>query len=287
MPDEEQQLLASLFEKLLDGYRIALSRSRPSPRTRIELFSGLLDGFLTAYERASVTEADEAREELRTFGVLLRAYEEAVEAWRKAQESLADDFNLLNVMKVSGDELCHSRVLAWLLDHDLTRLGTHAQGPLGFRLFLEELGLPANYADEPYWVHPEVAGDESRVDIEVAARERFLIWIENKIWSSEGPDQTDRLWKDLHRAAKQLGFRSGADDSRVHALFLTLEETEPRNPHFRAVAWRRIAKVFERFAAKAEPTDVKLFCSHYARALRELSRAPFAKEETENGQGMV
>lgn len=289
MPDDEQQPLASVFGKLLDGYMHALSRSRPSPRTREALFSGLLAGFLVEYERASKAEADEARRELSAFGLLLGGYAEAVEAWRKAQEGTADDFNLLSVMKVSGDELRHSMVLAWLLDHDLMRLGTHAQGRLGFRLFLHELGLPSNYADEPYtyWVRREAAGDESRVDIEVAARGRFLIGIENKIWSTEGPDQTDREWGDLLRRAKQLGVRSDPDSGRVHALFLTLEGAEPSNPHFQAVSWRKIARVFERFAAEAKPPEVRLFSSHYARALRELSRAPSTQEETDNGQGVV
>jgi hypothetical protein len=287
MRDEEQERLASLFQKLLDGYGIALSRTRPSPPARVQVFSGLIEGFLAAQERASAAEGKETEEEHRAFESLLAGLQEALVAWRMGQESTADDFNILAVMRLSGNELRHSMVLAWLLDHDLARLGTHAQGRLGFRLFLEELGLPVPYADAPYWVRREVAGDESRVDIEVAARDRFLIWIENKIWSSEGNDQTHREWSDLVRRAEQIGVPGDLSAGPVHALFLTLEGTEPSNPRFHAVSWRLIARVFKRFAAEAKPPDVKLFCSHYARALRDLSRAPCAKEETENGQGVV
>ena len=281
MRDDGQQTVVVQFQRLLDGYGAALARCRPRASARTELFRGLLEGFLDAGRRASLAEAAEAEEEHCKFEALLTGHAQAIEKWRRTQESTADDFNLLRVLKVAGDELRHSRALAWLLDHDLMRHGTHAQGPLGFRLLLEELKLPREYADGPYRVRREVAGDESRVDIEVAARGRFLIWVENKIWSAEGDDQTDREWEDVQRRAGQL--RVPAD--HVHALFVTLGGTEPKNRHFRAVSWWKMATVFGRFADEASPPEVRLFCCHYARALRETSREPLATEETENGQG--
>ncbi|HPD17122.1 MAG TPA: PD-(D/E)XK nuclease family protein [Planctomycetota bacterium] len=273
--------LASQFGQLLHGYGAALSRCHPRAGARTECFRGLLEGFVEADQRASQAEAANAAEDHREFGELLDGFERAIAAWRDAQKATADDFNLLSVLKVAGDELRHSRVLAWLLDHDLLRLGTHAQGNLGFRLFLEELALPREYANGGYRVHREVAGDESRVDLEVAARGRFLLWIENKIWSAEGEAQTHREWDDLQRRAAQLGVPA----DRVHALFLTLGGSPPQNPGFVAVRWRTIASVFDRFAVEAHPDDVKLFCRHYARALREMSSEPPGMQETKNDQG--
>ena len=156
--------------------------------------------------------------------------------------------------------------LAWLLDHDMRKLGTHAQGNLGFRLFLHEFGLPIDYADCKYWVRREVAGDESIVDVEVACRGRFLIHIENKIWSCEGLDQTDREWSDMQRRAAGLNVSA----PNVHALFLTPRGTKPSDPHFRAISWKRIVRVLEKFADQAKPPDVKLFTAHYARALKRF-----------------
>jgi hypothetical protein len=151
----------------------------------------------------------------------------------------------------------------------MRKLGTHAQGNLGFRLFLSEFKdfhLSLAYAECKYWVRREVAGDESIVDIEVACRGRFLIHIENKIWSCEGTDQTDREWSDLQRRA--AGLNVSAPD--IHALYLTPHGTEPANPNFRAIPWGRIVRVLERFAEQAKPPDVKLFAAHYARALRRF-----------------
>jgi hypothetical protein len=115
-------------------------------------------------------------------------------------------------------------------------------------------------------VRREVAGDESIVDIEIACRGRFLIHVENKIWSGEGANQTGREWDDLQRRAKDLK----VNVSNIHAIFLTPHGTKPTNPNFLAIPWGRIVRVLERFAEQAKPPDVKLFAAHYARALRRF-----------------
>src|SRR5690348_9624011 len=80
--------------------------------------------------------------ELHLKGVvewLLPAFRDARKKWAEGQRQVADDFNLLAVIGVEGDEVRHSKILAWLLDRRIEH-GTHAQGNLGFRLFLEEFG---------------------------------------------------------------------------------------------------------------------------------------------------
>jgi HSP20 family molecular chaperone IbpA len=209
---------------------------------------------------------------------LLLGYRAARKTCAAAQQQTADEFNLLEVMNVHRDEVRHSKILAWLLDHR-PQYGTHAQGNLGFRLFLEELrsdlGLtPANFQrllrhldeDLEYWVATEVAGDESRVDIEIAARDKILIHIENKIHSIEGDDQTHREGRDFEcqRLALHVPWECSA------AIFLTLDGASSRNSDFHPVGWSRIAAVFNRFADEAKPPDVKLFARHYANAIRKM-----------------
>src|SRR5262245_43903425 len=166
----------------------------------------------------------------RSHQSLLNAYESNLTDWRKLQETSASDFNVLETLNIVGDELKHSLMLAWLLDHRIERAGTHAQGNLGIRLFLAETGLGKNgYAKTDYLVSREVKGDLSRVDIEVSATEHFIIHLENKIYSEEGTDQegkedqTKREWIDLQRRAENLDVRQ----KHIHAFFVTLSGKKP------------------------------------------------------------
>src|SRR5205823_4202003 len=145
--------------------------------------------------------------------------------------------------------------------------GTHAQGSLGFQMFLRELGLDESYAQSNYWVSREVCGDESRVDIQIAAHHEFIVHIENKIYSKEGQDQTGRECRDLERSARELCVKPG----QVHSFFLTLTGELAANEKFEPLPWRRIADILNRFAERAKAPEVSMFAIHYARALRRMT----------------
>ena len=115
---------------------------------------------------------------------LIAGYRTCHDAWAVSQKTKAEGFNLLETMGVDEKELCHSRLLEWLMAWEIEQ-GTHAQGKLGFQLFLEETGLDSSYANAVYWVQREVAGKKSHIDIEIAANETFIIHIENKINAPE------------------------------------------------------------------------------------------------------
>lgn len=198
--------------------------------------------------------------------------------WQKSEKTAASGFNLLDTLQISNDEVRHSMMLAWLLDHRIERAGTHAQGSLGFRLFLDELELNSRYSQRQYWVSREVCGSSSRVDIEIAAPSDFIIHIENKIYSEEGPDQSDREWADLLRRAFEIRVKR----NRIHAIFLTLDGTQPLNKNFVAISWRQIAKVLDRFADKAKAPEVKTLAAHYARALRNMTLENVEANEDED-----
>ena len=147
--------LRERFALLLDEFSTLASSGQLSHDPREYRIRALLERFDEVRERADAAARAQAATDEKRMDALLDGYRKAEERCREQQEQCADDFNLLDVMRLTGKEIRHSMVLAWVLDHDLRRLGTHAQGKLGFRLFLEEFGLPLRYADCNYRVRRE------------------------------------------------------------------------------------------------------------------------------------
>src|SRR5262245_3416012 len=172
----------------------------------------LKNRFQSMITRFSELRAKDTAKLGKTLNQVLPGFLAERKKWAEAQRRTAEEFNLLEVLKIDGDEVSHSNLLAWVLDHRIEH-GTHAQGDLGFQLFLEEfrreLGeqfvrqVAAYARNRTYWVRSEVTGAESRVDIEIAAHGKFLIHLENKIHSQEGDDQTNREWRDLQIKRKE------------------------------------------------------------------------------------
>ena len=167
-----------------------------------------------------------------------------------------------------SDENRHSNVLAWLLSSDIYR-ATHSQGSLGFQIFVEELGLPREYAKAiRYTVGREVRGRDSRIDIEILSASEFIIHIEAKIDACEGEEQLKREWSDLNRKANQCNV---FDRNHIHAFYLTRRgDAPPKESNFRPLSWETIANVFEKFGSHAKADSVRWFALHYARALRRF-----------------
>jgi hypothetical protein len=278
---------AAIFAELIANHARLLAVPTPPRQTKATAFRDLLEEFVRIRKGCAQDEANKAAANRQKFQTFIDGYGQTVEEWRKHQADAADEFDLLKVLNLTHEENRHSMMLAWLLDHDMLHYGTHAQGNLGFRLFLEALKLPLELADTPYWVRREVSGDTSRVDIEIAARGRFLIHIENKIWSQEGQRQTHREAEDMRRRAKALGIAPCANEGHVLGLFLTPSGKPPENPDFRPISWRQIARVVEEFAAKARPPEVKLFAKHYARTLRRFIVEESQEEDPDRGQDAV
>ena len=205
---------------------------------------------------------------MQITGRLLRDFKRTHQRSLKLQKTTADDFNLLDTLKVSGEEVRHSMMLAWLLNRE----ATHAQGNLGFRLFLKLVGLSGEYAETPYRVVREMSGMESRIDVEVATPGEFIVHIENKIhsdegYSDDGDAQTQREWRDLLRRARELEVRK----ANVHGFFLTLDRHAPASPEFHPILWWQIADVLDDFSTMSRAKQVSLFAAHYAQALRRMT----------------
>lgn len=261
------------------------------PEKLIQTFAALIAGYDQIANLCGQAATKEMQHGLAEPRGLLDGFREVRSAWETDQVTRADDFNLLQVMEVADDEVTQSKILAWLLDRRLEH-GTHAQGNLGFRLFIQEFGPELksesppqimSYPNESYWVRCEVSGSESRVDIEIAARGKFIIHIENKIHSFEGADQTHREWRDLERRANELG----VSRSNIHGIFLTLDGSKPANTDFVRVAWQRLVSVLDRFAEQTQASEVRLFAAHYAKAVRKPALTEPETEENENEDSVV
>jgi len=251
-------------------------RPRAKNDYRARGFAALIDAYTK--RRNATTGSSE-----RVLRKLLNGYEERLSAWRKSEETSASDFNLLETLNIARDEIRHSRMLAWLLDYRIEGAGTHAQGKLGFSLFLQKLGLNMGYAKANYFVSREVKGNSSRVDVEISAIGQFIIHLENKIFSEEATnqadreDQTVREWRDLQRRAGHLRVKR----EHVHGFFVTLLGDKPSSEHFIPITWHQLADVFDEFAEQAKPAQVSLFAKHYAKALRWVTQqiAPYEQDE--------
>ena len=206
-----------------------------------------------------VTPANAESQLIPQLKQLLDEFDHQQDGWREEQKLRADDFNILRTMRLTRKELCHSDVLAWLLDSR----ETHAQGELGFRLFLNKLNLPDEFADKNYKVTRELSGEESQLDIVIEAEGEFIIGIENKIDSEEGKDQTKREWNDLVRQKQRLNI-----PTEIVAFFLTPGGTKPGCSKFRPLSWQIVADIFQTFSQEAKAELVRIFAKHYAETLR-------------------
>lgn len=216
------------------------------------------ENLLREFEALAVSANDEQLI-ISQFEQLLDEYDRRQEGWREEQKSRADDFNILRTMRLTRKELCHSDILAWLLDPT----ETHAQGKLGFLLFLRELSLPEEYASKYYRVIRELAGEESQLDVVIEAEGEFIIGIENKIDSEECDNQTKREWNDLERRKTALSI-----PTEIMAFFLTPDEAKPLCNFFKPISWQLIANIFEAFADEAKAELVRIFAKHYAETIR-------------------
>lgn len=261
------------FRSFLEGFLSARLGVAQQASKSIVRFERLFKNYAIAHSRSTRQAEQIAQSHRQEFRCLFEGYLKALDIWEKNQRGTADRFDILEVLDATGDELRHSRMLAWLLDRNYRKFGTHAQGSLGFRLLLAELGLPLELAEAPYSVRREVSGMGSRIDIEVEARGFFLMHIEVKINAAEGVRQadgvrqTDREWDDLCRRAREIGVSDDPQNGKIFALYLTPSGIRPSNRNFIPVRWGRIISVLKRFGTEAQPAGIKLFALHYARAL--------------------
>lgn len=175
-------------------------------------------------------------------------------------------FNLFDVLEISGAEIRHSNVLAWLLDPN----GNHGLGDAVLRRLLQTLVVDSPQADVFHSLLMDLHGftilrEWEHIDLlAVSHREEFLLCIENKVFSGEHGRQLTRYQRLLE-----------AEYPQYHKIFalLTPDGTEPEEEAacdtWQTISYAQIMEVIE--AARAEKTlsaDVSFFIDQYLDAVR-------------------
>ncbi len=177
------------------------------------------------------------------------------------------DFSIFEMFRASGDELTHSRVLAWLMDP----LETHHEGPLFLSAFAELIGLDIALEElRRCQVRTEVTHDESRIDLMLYCVGGFLIFVENKIWSSEGDSQIDREFRDMRRVGRAIS----VPPDRQFAVFLTPFGRPPvsgDHSNWISISYEDIANCFGRILGDIDDTKVRVLVADWLETVVEWS----------------
>ena len=168
------------------------------------------------------------------------------------------DFSFLKVFGLENNELLHSCILAWLFDP----LESHNLGPLFAKRFFERLGLKMdNFDFSKLLVERETSNDNSRSDIRIwDSLGKFQCVIENKIWSSEGFDQTSRLYADFHNPSYE----------RELFVFLSLDQkSKPTDEHFISMNYESVLEILTELMELSKG-DTRFLIKHYSNTLGRL-----------------
>lgn len=173
------------------------------------------------------------------------------------------EFSLMKVFDIEGYEPAHSSFLAWLLDPQ----GNHGLSDRFVYRFVVQATSKrrefnfSNIDFRSLRVDREIPGDESRLDIRIRDPSgSFLCLIENKIFSGEGVDQTNRLYRDFHNPAVNELF-----------VFLSLnEKIKPKNNNFIHMTYREILSIVRSILKEGMDLDAKYLISHYANTLERI-----------------
>jgi len=176
------------------------------------------------------------------------------------------DFNVFSLLGVRTDEASHSRVLAWLLDAE----SGHGQGDLFMRVFVDVCGLdiPAT-ALERYAVRTEFVGQEAIIDVMVSRRGAFLVYVENKVYAPEGPQQVDREYRDMERYGAALG----VPPARQYAIFLTPYGRAPVSgdaARWKTLSYGQVAAAFAAALPRVSCDRVRLVVEDWVKTISRI-----------------
>ena len=140
---------------------------------------------------------------------------EKEEALQAEAFSRGERFNVFRLCRVDHYENTHSAILAEWLNPS----GSHGQGDLFLRLFLEgsEIPFPKDFKTATAKVLTEYSTEKGRLDILIEDNEGKAVIIENKIYAADQDAQLKR-YEEFAKQTYQNGYS---------LLYLTLNGTEP------------------------------------------------------------
>ena len=186
-------------------------------------------------------------------------------------ESTLNEFNPLNVLKVDNYEIRHSNILSWLLDPK----GNHRIGEAFLRKFLAEIivnndGLETKLdifkIQEFVFSEIEIKREWCNIDILlIDNRNRFVLFIENKVRSKETKGQLNKYHKSINDYFQ---------DYEKIPLYLTLFGDSPSDKRYGILSYVKILEIL-RFILEinSENLNEKIvdFINYYIKTLELLT----------------
>lgn len=116
--------------------------------------------------------------------------------YRELERISGANFNIFRIINVSSDELKHSSFVAELLNPK----GSHGQGTVFLKLFVETLGITPFYCDDASVEIEKSIGkvteeEGGRLDIYINDNRGNAVVIENKIYADDQPNQLIRYYQ--------------------------------------------------------------------------------------------
>lgn len=217
---------------------------------------------LTAFKQIHVGETQQPQGDTEAWTSLLAGLR-AVQDEQRRRDKASPRIHLLDAAGRGRDERSYAEFLRWMLDPR----ASHEQGPLFLNQCLRWMRLSTEDSDKAE-VRSEISGEESRVDVAVRIPGRIALFIECKIDTPEGLDQTPREGRDLKRWA-QAG-KISAEGQR--SLFVTRTGEPATDSGFANASWAELAEQFDSVFdhVKAEPARTLL--GHVIHCFRSLTQ---------------
>jgi hypothetical protein len=221
--------------KQIDYYHQLLSRFSQLQggltQQKIQLYQGIIDDFIKMQKRLI-----------------------------KRDNQLAGNFNPLQLLNVKFDETTHSNILAWVFDP----YGSHSQGDLFFRAFLEHFNFEVDYEQMDYKVIREFSGNEAIIDLLIYGR-KFIFYIENKTLSSEGYRQTEREYNDLLRLSNALKI-----SENIYAIYLSPSGRRPQSENWLPISYAQLSDALANRISHIRADYVRFFLNSWITILKEV-----------------
>ncbi len=180
----------------------------------------------------------------------------------------SETFNLFDILKIAEKEICHSNMLAWLLQPN----GNHGLGNAVLQQLLQTLitnfGADSKVIFDALLMnldHFEILREYNYIDIFAISHEgNFVICIENKIFSGEHDDQLSKYYTFVQERYP---------DYTARFVYLTPDGHIPEKPedqeHWQPLSYAQIIVMIEKaMAGKTINPDVKMVIQHYIDAIR-------------------
>ena len=186
-------------------------------------------------------------------------------------ERLLDRYNVFEAIGFVGQEVMHSRFLAFLLDPQRN----HGLGTSFLEGFLRMVSKSAEGASLPSFditdswnldstrVRTEVYTGDGRIDILLVNEAgKWVMIIENKVWTTEHHDQLDRYYRFVKK--NHPGWR-------VQGLYLTPSGSAPSHRMYVPFSYRAVCEMMDGVLEDRGPSfspDVRMSIRHYVQMLR-------------------